>query len=457
MAPKEYDAIQAAAQLKVTWKSDPKLSGSGNYWGWLRKAGDTNTVNPARYTREHGNVDQALASAAKKVSATYKYQYNGHMPIGPQCAVADVRKDGATVFMSGQSINGVPGTVVQALDGVGVELPPAQVRVHLRRGLELVRHAASWLETTEAAAVVSAKIGKPVRMQWMRWDQHGWDPWGPAHMYDVKMGVDANGKIVARRLDGLRPGQHEHEHRQASRSAPRRGPAMPGGGGPTPSDRRSTRSRLHAAGAREDAAALRAARSATARCGRRTRRSRTSPASRSSTSSRTRRRWTRSRSASSNIDGQTITGARWLSVIDGATMAAGWKPRVAASNLRSGDVVTGRGFGLGQFASSQSGVVADIEVTKKTGKIVVKHMYIAQNNGITISPQLVANQMSGAAIQGLSRALYEQVAFTKERITSVGLGHVSDPPLQGQPEGDAGQRRTRASTRSSSRARRTPT
>ena len=99
-------------------------------------------------------------------------------------------------------------------------------------------------------------------------------------------------------------------------------------------------------------------------------------------------------------------------------MAAGWKPKVAASSLQSGDVVTGRGFGLGQFASSQSGVVADIEVNKKTGKIVVKHLYISQNNGITINPQLVGNQMSGAAIQGLSRALYEQVAFTKERVTS---------------------------------------
>ena len=105
VAPKEYDAIQAAAQLKVVWKSDPKLSGIGNYWSWLRTAGDTNKQNPARYTANVGNVDAALKSAAKTVTATYKYQYNGHMPIGPQCAVADVREDGATVFMSGQSIN----------------------------------------------------------------------------------------------------------------------------------------------------------------------------------------------------------------------------------------------------------------------------------------------------------------------------------------------------------------
>src|SRR5579884_227233 len=59
VAPKEYDAIQAAAQLKVVWKSDPKFGdgGSGNYWSWLRKAGDTNTQNPPRYTADTGGVD----------------------------------------------------------------------------------------------------------------------------------------------------------------------------------------------------------------------------------------------------------------------------------------------------------------------------------------------------------------------------------------------------------------
>jgi CO/xanthine dehydrogenase Mo-binding subunit len=120
-----------------------------------------------------------------------------------------------------------------------------------------------------------------------------------------------------------------------------------------------------------------------------------------------------------NIDGSTTAGARWLAVLDGATLAAGWKPKVAASNLSDKDVVTGRGFGFGTFAGTQIGMVADVEVTKSTGKIVAKHLYIAQNNGVTIGPDLVGNQMSGSAIQGLSRALYEQYTFTKERLTSL--------------------------------------
>ena len=83
----EYDAIQAAAQLKVVWKNDPKFTPApGNYWSWMRQAGDTNTVNPARYTADTGNVDAALASAAHKVSATYRYHYNSFVPIGPHAA-----------------------------------------------------------------------------------------------------------------------------------------------------------------------------------------------------------------------------------------------------------------------------------------------------------------------------------------------------------------------------------
>src|SRR5436305_10196505 len=135
VAPKEYDAIQAAAQLKVVWKNDPKFGSgsSGNYWNWLRKAGDTNTDNPARWTADTGGVPAAMASAAAKVSATYKYHYNNFVPIGPHAAVADVNVAGgsATIYAQGQSINGIPNSISQVLAGLPkpVTIPPANVRV----------------------------------------------------------------------------------------------------------------------------------------------------------------------------------------------------------------------------------------------------------------------------------------------------------------------------------------
>jgi CO/xanthine dehydrogenase Mo-binding subunit len=121
-----------------------------------------------------------------------------------------------------------------------------------------------------------------------------------------------------------------------------------------------------------------------------------------------------------NIDGSNATGQRWLAALDAAAKVSGWKSKVSGSaKAATGDVRSGRGFAFGTFASTQVGMVADVDVNVKTGKIVAKHLYIAHVNGVTVSPDLVANQAEGAAIQGLSRALYERLAFTKERITSV--------------------------------------
>ena len=74
--------------------------------------------------------------------------------------------------------------------------------------------------------------------------------------------------------------------------------------------------------------------------------------------------------------------------------------------------------------------IADITVNKKTGKITVDHLYAAQDAGITVNPASVQNQMEGCLVQGCSRALLEQVQFTKVRQTS--LDWVTYPILRFQ-------------------------
>ena len=432
VAPKEYDAIQAAAQLKVVWKSDPKFGSgtSGNYWSWLRKAGDTNTDNPPRFTADTGGVPAAMASAAMKVTATYKYQYNNFVPIGPHAAVADVKgTTSAVVYLQGQNLTQAPA--LSTLLGIA----PQNIRVIWYEGSSSYG-GGQQLQAVEQAASISQKIGKPVRLQWMRWDQHGWDSYGPSHMYDVTMGIDAKGKIVA--ADWVAYGQpagNIDTHLELLGTAT--WPAVPGAGGPNPSD-----SAVYSQGAT-------APRTAAFQYERRVL-AKTQPVYQGSlkTSALRAPNAPQSYFASEqivdelayaakmdpiafrrqNVDGSTTLGARWLSVLDATTQAAGWKPKVANSNPQTGDVVTGSGFSFGTFASSQVGVVADIEVNKKTGKIVVKHATTAQNNGITVNLEGVTTQMSGALIQGLSRALYEQATWNKERVTS--LDWVSYPILR---------------------------
>ncbi len=87
VAPKEYDAIQAAAQLKVKWAPMPPVSGSGNMWKQMRDVRQPPARHPRGSRPLPATSTPRFASAAKTVTASYTHHYNGHMPIGPACAV----------------------------------------------------------------------------------------------------------------------------------------------------------------------------------------------------------------------------------------------------------------------------------------------------------------------------------------------------------------------------------
>ncbi len=447
VAPKEYDAIQAAAQLKVVWKDDPKFSvDSGNYWSWLRKAGDTNTTNPARWVADTGGVPAAVAGAAKTVSATYQYHYNTYVPIGPHCAVADVKvgnpsdptKNSATIYFCAQGTNPATGmgagggsttpisTILAALPNP-INIPQNQVRLIWYEGSGSYGAGQS-PQASEEAAVISATIGKPVRMQWMRWDQTGWDSWGASQMYDVTMGANSAGLIVA--SDWTSYGQSgstlDTDQELLGQVT---WPAAPPNGGPTPSDGGSTATPY---GNTNYGAAYQFQRRVLAK---------TQPYYSGALKSTALRAPNAPQSyfaseqivdelahalgmdpytfRKKNIDGTSTLGARWLAVLDGAVQAAGYKPRLANSVAQTGAIRKGVGIGMGTFANSQCCTVANVEVNMKTGKMVATHLTIAQNNGITVNLDGVGNQMSGAVIQGLSRAMWEQATWNKSRVTTL--------------------------------------
>jgi CO/xanthine dehydrogenase Mo-binding subunit len=109
---------------------------------------------------------------------------------------------------------------------------------------------------------------------------------------------------------------------------------------------------------------------------------------------------------------------RWRNVLENVAKDAKWVPKVAASNLSKADVVTGRGIAFGFYSNTDTCCVADIQVTKSTGKIVAKQLHIAGDAGLIVYPAGSENNEEGAAMQGLSRALYEQVDFDKRGVTS---------------------------------------
>ena len=102
---------------------------------------------------------------------------------------------------------------------------------------------------------------------------------------------------------------------------------------------------------------------------------------------------------------------------------ANWQPQVAASNLSSANVVTGRGIAFGTTRTRMTCCVADIEVNKRTGKITVKHaVRRAATPASIVYPDGQREQRGGRRHQGLSRALYEQVDVQQEAASRASTG-----------------------------------
>jgi CO/xanthine dehydrogenase Mo-binding subunit len=119
---------------------------------------------------------------------------------------------------------------------------------------------------------------------------------------------------------------------------------------------------------------------------------------------------------------------RARNALDAVAKLANWQPRVSASNLETGDVVTGRGVAVSGLNGTWSAVVADIEVNKKSGKIRVNDLYGAEQAGFAVAPEQLRNQMIGCLCTGTSRALFEQVVYNSKRVTS--LDWVTYPTLR---------------------------
>jgi nicotinate dehydrogenase subunit B len=137
-----------------------------------------------------------------------------------------------------------------------------------------------------------------------------------------------------------------------------------------------------------------------------------------------------------NVTQSEPNKSRWVELVNAVTQAARWQPKVAASSVGQGNVLPGRGFAMadrssvtiGSFANTLGASVADIEVNKKTGKILVKHLHVGMDAGMSVNPGLVENQIVGGTIQTVSRVLYEQVNFDKSHVTS--LDWVTYPVLR---------------------------
>jgi CO/xanthine dehydrogenase Mo-binding subunit len=421
VAGTQYDAIRAARQLKVAWNPGPELPAQAAFFDYLQKQPSQDAL-----LVDSGNVGQALAGATDVLRAKYFWPFQMHGSVGPSCAVADVRGAKVTVWSPTQSVYPTRSCIAKILN-----VPLENVRVIFRRG-----SGGYGLNGADAvsfeAAVLSQAIGKPVRLQFSREDEMRWENLGAAVVTEHRAALGADGTIMAWDREnwesalGSRPGYDNpgnvisgvllgYEPRK-----PRPAPAKPpqgrlrngsntapeymagcigdfcGGGGSVRAERVLTHQVVSPFFTGPLRSPLRIQNTFANEC------------------------FVDELAAAARADPvafrlKHLKDPRLIAVVQAAAKAANWETRPSG-----GARGTGRGFACVNYegGNGYAAMVAEVEANSRTGEIRPRRFFIAIDCGAVSNPDGLRNQTEGGLLQGMSRALIEEVKWDSRHITS---------------------------------------
>ncbi|MBV8536736.1 MAG: xanthine dehydrogenase family protein molybdopterin-binding subunit, partial [Alphaproteobacteria bacterium] len=389
--------------------------------------------NPGGVLAKHGDVEAALASAAKVVSATYETPFHHHGSIGPSCAIADVRRDKVTIWAGTQTPYGLREAAAKFLG-----LPNDKLRlIFVEPSGCYGQNGAD--DVVIDALVLSRAVGRPVRVQWSRADENGWEAYKAARPTDMKGGLDADGRIVA--WDGhtfglsgySRPEYHEPRHGGEPGSlvtAQLAGWTKPGleegfsgaAGNFEPvyaiDNQRVVFTYLGPTSHRQGPLRLRVG----------SMRGVGSPDNVFAAES-----FMDELAVAAGVDAiefrlRHLKAERSIAALKAAADKAGWQSRPSPNPDQSSEIARGRGVAiLGQDRDDAGTIrrdtvvagIFEVEVNRRTGVVRLVRAVIAQDCGLVVNPDAVRNQIEGGVIQSTSRALFEEVTFDRSRVTSL--------------------------------------
>jgi nicotinate dehydrogenase subunit B len=404
VADDEWTAVRAARRLSAQWSEWSGLPEQDKLAAALRA--DPNMTDEMLVKK--GTPGASLPEGAKTLTASYFWPMQSHASLGPSCALADVRPDGATIWTASQGTHGNRPTFARFLG-----LPPEKVRLIYVDGAGC--YGMNGHEDAAAdAAVLSQALGRPVRVQWSREDEHGWDPKGPPQLLDIS-GAVGGGRILDWRTEMWLP--------QTTRGLPDipllapqaagldqvRGlnPGLISQNGDPPYAAENVQVLVHWL---KDAP-LRPA----------PLRSPGKPANCFAVES-----FVDELAAAAGVDPvefrlRSLNDARGIAVIKRMADLMQWQSRPSPGPGKDAPIARGRGMAYVHYKHNETYVALgmDVAVERATRKINVERVACAHDCGQIINPDGVRAQVEGCILQTLSRVLKEEVKFDRSRVLSV--------------------------------------
>jgi nicotinate dehydrogenase subunit B len=405
VAKKEFQAIKAMAALSAAtkWKETPSLP----------KQDDLLAVLTGLPSQDSTIFQQSNPSVTGQntLEATYTRPYQSHGSIGPSCAVAQLDDGTMTVWTHTQGVYPDRQGIAEML-----RMPSANVRCIHVEGSGCYGHNGADDAAADAALIARALPGTPVRVQWMREQEHGWEPFGPAMVTKLKASLDGNGAIadwnfeVWSNTHSMRPGgagsmlAAQHMAQPFAVPAPKPIPLPEGGG-----DRNAIPiykfpnaqvvhhfipampvriSAMRALGAYHNVFSIESFMDELA--------------------------------VAAGADPvefrlKHLEDARGREVIEKAAQGFGWQKGQKAPPGR------GYGFAFARYKNlaAYCAVATEVEVNRETGRPRLVRAVAAVDAGQVVNPDGLINQIEGAIVQSMSWTLYEAVTFDDTRITSI--------------------------------------
>ena len=428
VAEKQWQAIEAARQLKISWNPGIQLPPQKTFYNSLRK-------QPSRDVLlvDSKDTERQLAAAHEVVRATYAYPYQMHGSVGTSCAVADVKLDSATVWSATQSVYPTRSIIATMLG-----LSPDSIRVIYVRGSGC--YGLNGADTVSFdAALLSQAAGRPVRVQLSRQDEMAWENFGAACVIDQRAGIGKDGGITVWDCEnwvtsrGGRPGYNRPgnvvtgvlagyapepfrprsaaepsgELRNNSNAAPSYVTGCIGGKCGGSGTIRSERVLSHTVESPFFTGPLR------------------SPLRIQNTFAHEcfmDEICARAKADPVDFRLQHLRDRRVIDVLSSVAKLARWERREAPKAVRSeAGMVSGRGVACVAYEGDNgyAAIVAEVSVDLASGRVHATKFFVALDCGPISNPDGLRNQIEGGILQGMSRALVEEVTWNDKQVTSV--------------------------------------